>query len=31
MVPLQIVELPGLNIADYYPYVFYKLNVDMVE
>ena len=30
---LQMVDIPGLNIgqADYYPYVYYSLNIDMVE
>ena len=27
------VDIPGLNIgqAEYYPYVYYKISVDMVE
>lgn len=27
------VDIPGLNIgqAEYYPYVYYKINVDMIE
>ena len=26
-------DIPGLNLgqAEYYPYVFYKINVDMLE
>lgn len=31
--PADMVEIPGLNIsqAEYFPYVFYKLNIDLVE
>jgi len=28
---MDIPGLPGLGGADYYPYVYYKLNIDMIE
>lgn len=30
---LQNVDIPGLGFgqSEYYPYVYYKLNIDMVE
>ena len=33
--PLQVnnMEIPGLNLtgADFFPYVFYKINLDFIE
>lgn len=31
--PPQNVDIPGLGFgqSEYYPYVFYKVNIDMVE
>lgn len=33
MISLQAVDIPGLGFGqlEYYPYVCYKLNIDMVE